>query len=251
MKLLLATLLLLNISCSNNKTTVTVKSEEKQSREQFRNTIDHQTVKVIGEMGTGSGFFLPIGDKMYVITNHHVCNTSMTGELKLMEYDTRGEFNSKILLKSFKYDLCIIEPSHVPFEVIKNPLQLAYFYKNGDSVFTFGYPNGRNGVLTSGEIVERKNINIGSFIKNENDLCQQETAKKEFDMFYGWYCLMDYQTINLTNVVNPGSSGSLAVNSNGDVIGVIFAKSNDMVNSSYMVPLEHLKEFIEEFSIQK
>lgn len=218
-------------------------------RELFRDYVDHQTVKVIGDYGTGSGFFLKIKEKFYVMTNKHVCETSQSDNISLLDYDTKEKYQARIIDKSKLYDLCVIEPSYVPEAVKNNELKVANNIEIGEIIHTFGYPYGRNGVFSSGEVVSKETIKFYSETNAEGE-CKEGQTKGSLMTFFGLMevCQEEHDSYDTTLPVNPGSSGSAVFNNFGKIVGVVFAKDSRASDSGYIIPLSHLKDYIETVS---
>ena len=68
-------------------------------------------------------------------------------------------------------------------------------------------------------------------------------------LFYGieFACLRPYRSYSTTAVSYPGNSGSPVVNKYGNVIGVLFAGSNEQERDNYVVPLAELKRVLNKF----
>jgi S1-C subfamily serine protease len=157
-------------------------------------------------LATGSGFVL---DEHTIVTNHHV--VASTGRLEVTLAD-----GTDITVTASKY------ATNGDFALISTEESLAYAVtlaqtdaETGDSITVVGYPDG--GVLTVSEgIVEGSDVDTldnASFV-------QVTTA-----------------------YAAPGSSGSAVYNEAGEVIGVLYAGSNE-TDETLIVPLSLLKAFL-------
>ncbi|WP_369375546.1 serine protease [Promicromonospora sp. Populi] len=158
------------------------------------------------ELSTGSGFAV---DDHTLITNRHVVAESR--DLEVSTYDghdiTVGATATAALA-----DLAIVRTT----DPLPSYPELAEADPEpGDPVTVVGYPEGGELTVTQGEVMSSTrdplNANLGEVL--------------------------------LTNApVEPGSSGSAALDAGGRVIGVVYAKTAD--DNSLLVPLSTLQEML-------
>lgn len=157
-------------------------------------------------LSTGSGFAL---DKNTLVTNRHVIEDS--SELQLETYDGRDVPVAASTMASFS-DLALVTTS-------KNLPQVAPIADKdpeiNDVITVIGYPNG--GALTK---------STGKIISTEDDPLGVNLG----EVFY------------TSAPVEPGSSGSAVLNVDGELVGVIYAKSG---SGSLFVPVSTLHELLE------
>jgi S1-C subfamily serine protease len=160
------------------------------------------------ELSTGSGFAI---DEHTLITNKHVVADSK--DLEVSTYDghdiTVGATSTAGLA-----DLAVVRttdplPSH-PELAKADP-------EPGDHVTVVGYPAGGELTVTEGEVKgstrDPLNANLGEVLLTDAP-------------------------------VEPGSSGSAALDDKGRVIGVVYAKTGD--DNSLLVPLSTLQEMLDD-----
>ncbi|WP_029252669.1 S1 family peptidase [Paraoerskovia marina] len=159
-------------------------------------------------LSTGSGFAL---DEHTLLTNKHVVADS--SEIQLSTYDGRdvaveGASSARIA------DLAVIRttealPSY-PKLALSDPAP-------GDTVTVVGYPEGGRLTITQGEVVG--------------------TTKDPLNSTLGEVLVTDAE-------VEPGSSGSAALDDDGNVIGVVYAKTAS--DQSLLVPVSTVQALLED-----
>lgn len=157
-------------------------------------------------LSTGSGFAL---DENTLVTNKHVIEDS--SELQLETYDGRDVAVAASTMASFS-DLALVTtadklPQVAPIAK-KDP-------KIDDVITVIGFPKG--GALTK---------STGRIISTEDDPLGVNLG----EVFY------------TSAPVEPGSSGSAVLNVDGELVGVIYAKSG---SGSLFVPVSTLHELLE------
>jgi S1-C subfamily serine protease len=158
------------------------------------------------ELSTGSGFAI---DAHTLITNKHVVSDSK--DLEVSTYDghdiTVGATSTAGLA-----DLAVVRTTD---PLPSFPKLAKADPKPGDPVTVVGYPAGGELTVTEGEVMgatrDPLNANLGEVL------------------------LTDAQ-------VEPGSSGSAALDDKGRVIGVVYAKTAD--DNSLLVPLSTLQDML-------
>lgn len=157
-------------------------------------------------LSTGSGFAI---DEYTLITNKHVVTDS--DNLQVSTYDGR-DIDVGTAATADLADLAIVRtrdalPSY-PVLAEADPRQ-------GDDVTIAGYPSGGELTISSGRVIgstrDPLNANLGEVLVTD--------AK-----------------------VEPGSSGSAALDSQGRVIGVVYAKTAD--DDSLLVPISTVREML-------
>jgi S1-C subfamily serine protease len=157
-------------------------------------------------LSTGSGFAV---DEHTLITNRHVVADSE--DLQVSTYDGRDLAVSAAATAGLA-DLAVVRtrdplPSH-PRVSSEDP-------RTGDAVTVVGYPEG--GALTA---------TAGAIIGTTTDPLHENLGE-----------------VLLTDArVEPGSSGSAALDADGDVIGVVYARTGD--GDSLLVPSSTLQDLL-------
>ncbi|HLS03188.1 MAG TPA: serine protease [Actinomycetales bacterium] len=157
-------------------------------------------------LSTGSGFAL---DENTLVTNRHVIEDS--AELQLETYDGRDVAVAASTIASFS-DLALVTTVDALPHVAPIATQDAEI---DDLITVIGYPKG--GELTT---------STGRIISSEQDPLDMNLG----EVFY------------TSAPVEPGSSGSAVLNTDGELVGVIYAKSG---SGSLFVPVSTLHELLE------
>jgi S1-C subfamily serine protease len=161
-----------------------------------------------GSVSTGSGFAI---DPQTLITNRHVVADS--AELQLSTYDGR-DIAATTASTADLADLAIVRTTDelpaVPELAEADPVP-------GDVVTVVGYPQGGRLTVTSGTVIggttDPLNENLGEVLVTDAE-------------------------------VEPGSSGSAVLDSEGRVVGVVYAKNS--LNQSFIVPVGTLRTMLED-----
>ncbi len=211
------------------------KARAKQIVEDVMNsTVKLLIVDVKGTVrGGGTGFVVKVDDQgSWIVTNKHVClgsaskvvmkeSDSVFQFLPIIAVPRRGKPSGSAIIRiSQNADLCLVR-TELKF---KKALPIAKSVKKNQDIFTFGFPGG---------VAE---YNRGKYLSTEGESL-------------GFYSHTDMK-------IWYGASGSPAVNTDGQVIGVMsnirFNRAEDKkkpfkredVAESLFVPLEILREFI-------
>jgi S1-C subfamily serine protease len=160
-------------------------------------------------LSTGSGFAL---DDRTLITNKHVVEGSKS--LQVLTYDGR-DIQVETASAARLADLAIVRTRE---DLPSAPTLAAQDPAQGDTVTVVGYPEGGQLTVTQGQVIG--------------------TATDPLNENLGQVLVTDAQ-------VEPGSSGSAALNADGEVIGVVYAKSTD---ASLLVPVSTLRSMLDDAS---
>ncbi|MCD4827376.1 MAG: serine protease [Acholeplasmataceae bacterium] len=180
----------------------------------------------------GSGFIFYEDDRSYyVLTNHHVVynDTSQYASITVMDY-LGNDHTATLLALDNQYDLAVLSFTKSGFNVDPIPFsQTSLYFK--DIAIAMGYPNGQINSMTIGELIDFDMINIS------ND---DETGVT-FDVL-----IMDIP-------VETGSSGSVVINEDYEVVGIIYAgnfiNNQETSEFSFAIPTAKIFEFFELYDI--
>lgn len=169
------------------------------------------TIKQNGEaIGSGTGFYLSYLGKVRIVTNKHICDQS-EGEREIFIKNRKYQ----ILDISKTQDLCIIKSDRdIGLEVAAQDVQ------DTDRVILVGHPRGLSLTIREGYVME--------------------SGASTFD----WISedAVNYKMISAISY--PGNSGSPVTNSNGEVVGVLFAGSSMFITEGLIVPYETLIKYL-------
>lgn len=159
-----------------------------------------------GTLSTGSGFAL---DEYTLVTNRHVVAGAST--LELSTYDGRDLTAGSVSTAALA-DLAIVRTVDA---LPTGPGLADHDPGIGDPVSVVGYPEGRRLTVTDGYVVA--------------------TATDPLHESFGEVLVTDAP-------VEPGSSGSAALDAEGRIAGVVYAKSSD--GRSYVLPVSTLRTLL-------
>lgn len=141
--------------------------------------------------GTGSGVIIKsIDERYYLLTNYHVVVLSDSYSHRYTVEDIYNNVSSAVLLANDPdYDLAILRfESTEEMEVM--PLASSD-PKVGELVFSIGSPSGKHNIITAGEVLTYQNIDYVS-----------------------------YEVIIHDAVIRHGSSGSMLINDQYEIVGL-------------------------------
>lgn len=202
----------------------------------LRNLGEKNTVQIMGENGTGTGFHVKTKEgKIYILTNKHVCE--MQGPLKVHKYGSKNGVIRKIIKKSTQHDLCILEA----LPEMKDGIKLGSASENGESVYTLGHPRGVALTVADGEKIDNLDIQIGEALAADGK-CDGEIVQ---DFIFS-YCVKSQNAVQFSTPTYPGNSGSPVVNKWGRLVSVVFAGSPQVELQGFGVPFEYIEAFLSE-----
>lgn len=198
------------------------------------NEVGTQTVTLMSpEMDSGgTGFAVRYKGKVYTLTNDHVCRLAVNNHMVAKIQSTNETLFLRVLDQSEKTDLCLLEgiPSMIGI-TIGDPSDYYYLY-------ILGHPRLMPLTLTHGYVIYRETITITRF-----DL-EEAGCVLDKHVWSDGLCYESIQSLISTAWIAPGSSGSPAVDALGRLKGVVFA-GNGIVSA--IIPVEYVKEFLEEY----
>lgn len=176
--------------------------------------------------GQGSGFIIKEDSNYYyVLTNHHVVTVEQSTDkntYKVYDYK-RKSYDATLLFSSDYYDMAVLRIKKTK-SLNVNPLAK----KNpevDEVVYALAYPGGQRNSISTGKVKSYNFINITDYGKSNYEV-----------LVYDAYAI-------------GGSSGSMIINENYEVVG-IHTWSNNSIDtnkddySSKGSPVEKIKEFL-------
>lgn len=176
------------------------------------------TVSVICGPATGSGFV--IGPERWVITNHHVVQSSRMGVQ--VRFGSGTTMQARVIRMDPTHDLAILE---LVGRVTAPALELADSdsVEVGHTVLAFGSPFGLDGTLTEGIVSARRDVpDVGGG--------------------------MARRLIQTDAPINPGNSGGPLVDRRGRVVGVntaILSRTGGSHGIGFAVPANYVAQLIQ------
>ena len=166
-----------------------------------------------GQSYFGSGFVVGTGQ---IATNHHVIEGITSGKVRLVGQTTEHVIESVVIV-DLAHDLAIVKATRITVPSLtlgdSDKVQI------GQSVYAAGNPQGLTGTFSQG---------IVSAIRPEGNSFVEDTI------------------IQMTAAVSSGSSGGPVLNSEGEVIGVVFSQITNGQNLNFIIPSNHLKTLVSE-----
>jgi S1-C subfamily serine protease len=208
-----------------------------QLRIDYFNHIATSTIKSVvqvsmnvtkGTSMTGSGvIFYEDTNFYYVLTNNHVIYYEDTGIATYSIKDYIGnEYIGTLLFSRSEYDLAILRIRKKPITL--NVISISEMLPNkDDQIAIIGYPSFQVNAISLGlvfnyskESVNNSNVNIIN---------------------------VDFEIMVTTAPVKSGSSGSVVINNEFELVGIVYAGKfieSDLAIYSFAIPLDKVKEFI-------
>ena len=149
-----------------------------------------------GASGSGSGFFVKLNEKLYVITNAHVIEQASDANGSIYIYTiNRNKYKAKVIGGDSFYDLAVLELDEKPGDEITYLKIRNAPAKIGERVYAIGNPLGEYPYSVSDGIISAKNRVRGGL-----------TGKFGF--------------LQTTATVIWGNSGGPLIDSKGNVLGI-------------------------------
>ncbi len=174
----------------------------------------------------GSGFI--INEEGYIVTNAHVISEAKRVWVHIPFFG-RHMFHVDIIGFCPDRDLALLRIKPHELEVIKKELHVIPFLHLGDSdlvqrtdnILVLGYPLGQYRLKSTTGIISGREASRGQAL------------------------------IQMTAPINPGSSGGPLLNGQGEVIGITVATIFAAQNVGYAIPINELKQILDELYIKR
>lgn len=209
--------------------------------------------KTEGWRGTGFQIMSPSGN-VYIITNRHVCGSKAQVLQATPDPEIPG-IPRRILAKDWNNDLCLLEA--MPQN--KKGLKISKGYSLMEPAYAVGYPGDMPLSIVSGNILgegfaieevemERCEKALVSDITSGNNnrfkvLTELNLKTQKIESS----CNYKIKTLATSLPIYPGDSGSMLINKNLEVLGVIWGTSKDDTHWGVAVPKDDVILFLQLF----
>jgi len=194
----------------------------------------------------GTGFAVKgKSGKHYIMTNNHVCSGVEKNGMARVKVGPERPHYRKVVYKDKEHDLCLISG----IEGL-SPISIGQNQSPGEFLYVVGHPGLRDLTVSKGEYIGRDYIELIEKIKSPKDCTGQLVeAPVLYQLFTGqqYVCLKRFESLSTTAVIYGGNSGSPAVNQWGNLIGVVFAGNTSQEHNNYIVPLQYVKQVLNQF----
>ncbi len=163
-------------------------------------------IHLVGSSGSGTGFI--IHQEGYVLTNHHVIDDLEILSGYILNQPEKIELEVVADGSMMGLDLALLKMIDPPKFIKGIPFSKKPFVI-GETVYTIGNPKDLGTSLSKGSISR-----------------------------------LDEKTLQCDLTVNPGNSGGPVLNEDGECIGVISYKKEDVEGYAFAVPISQIKSFL-------
>lgn len=209
--------------------------------------VTSSTVMITNIEGNSGGSGVIIyrsSNESMILTNKHVCEILPEGGL--IQTTSGEKYTVSKYRESEMHDLCLI---YTQADLKYNTDLASSAPKMYEKATVSGHPNLLPNVVSSGHFSGNKVINVLTGFR--------ECTKEDFKSDVGLLCLLfgkmpvvkTYETILVTAMIMPGSSGSAVYNEDLKISGVVFAGQGDM-SYAFIVPYEYVHYFLYEEETQ-
>lgn len=229
-----------------------VKTNERST---ITNNVSESILSLEDAAGQGRGTGFVVDDKdgnQIIVTNAHVCEgaaSSIFAVFHRSDYSVRVKtrFPALVIKKDPEHDLCLVS---MPSSLKVDSIPLADDVLLDEHVYIIGYPYTT--LLSSSDGYIRGSIVIDNIYELPPELCVgkkhymktvpiKQKNKKKTDTKV---CMLKAEFLFTDAEGEFGASGSPALNSSGEIIGVMSMIAGEARPFAHLVPLESLKKFL-------
>jgi serine protease Do len=182
---------------------------------------------VVADQVVGSGFVVSANG--LVVTNQHVVSSGEVQDFFVIIGEDTDPIKVEEIYRDELNDIALLKVSKTDLKTI--PLGDSSTLKVGQTVIAIGNPLGSlSNTVTVGSV---------SALNREVDVA---------DDSFNFASRTHFDVIQTDAAINPGNSGGPLINSNGEVIGVNFATISGADNLSFALPINWVKQRIQELN---
>lgn len=185
-------------------------------------TTDKITLATVQKRYYATGFSIVATDVVsFVLTNQHVCSMGPNANYILTLQN--GSKVHAIFVRSDEFaDICMLKAN-----AIIPPLRLAKENASqGDRVVSIGGPDGVYPLMVEG------------FMSGYHDMHMRSDPDEDGDFE------VHFRAQVISAPVYPGSSGSPVLNTDGEVVGIVFAVRGEKEHIAFIVPISEVWRFL-------
>ena len=187
-------------------------------------------VTPINRIVKGSGVVFSQSETHYhVLTNHHVIYASLSESATYRIQDYLGNFyNASLLYTNSDFDLAILA-----FPKISRQIRTISFNDEDpevkENIAIMGYPNIKMMAITMGTVINYDTIVLPQSLSVPINI--------------------DFEVMVTYAPVKPGSSGSLVINEDHELVGIVFSAyiplHKDIAEATFIIPVSQVSTFIQ------
>lgn len=181
--------------------------------------------------------------KEYLLSAGHCKDLSMKGYVMTISEDNKIG-RSKIIAEDPDSDLLLLEP----IDDLKGMAIAKKTYRS-EHVRTFTHGRGLKTYKTEGELVERRMISIYLYDYPQGGDCslpKESVVDNTTPFSSSKACIMTINGMYMTAAVEPGSSGGMVVNDDGELVGIVSAKETDSI-FGFVIDIPEINEFLSNY----
>jgi S1-C subfamily serine protease len=171
-----------------------------------------------GERGQGTCFALTTNG--YLITNYHVIENAKEVTVKGIDGDFTTKYGASVVATDKTNDLALLKIGNknvtfdgIPYSIRSSGVQ------QGDKIFALGFPMAAS---------------MGDEVKLTDGIISAKSGTEG-----------DISKFQISAAVNPGNSGGPLIDEQGNIIGVIYAKSTVAEAAGYALKAGYLQTFLD------
>lgn len=196
------------------------------------------SVMISGAEGSGSGVILKSRiDGSLILTNKHICEVIQNGGYVVKDNKRHRIFAYK---KYPYHDLCLITVRrHLGVNTKIADSEPAMF----ENAYVSGHPASLPTVVSSGHFSGERQISMIVDVKQ----CDENTPPEYvmYCIFFGGIPIVEtFETMVVSAISQPGSSGSPVLNVDKEVSGMVFAGKGKSLSYPFIVPHSYITHFL-------